>query len=371
MKTVLFLGFDNKIGLTYHFVDWATTLAEFADGALRIVFVTLNKQQNEGLHDRLTHVRSIDVITIDRVEDLDTLDFLGDVDVVHCHGFKQAARMLKLRRTRKQSFKTAITMHAFRHGSWLRPFYANLVSLLYANRIDAVNFLSHTSKDEFMKYNLFYKKSNRSFVFPLGCNTDEFLRDEPLDSLPFYDDLCQGGKNIIYLAEFSRRKQHIWLLKTVKSVLIGEGAALWLFGGGPEREKVIRYVGDNGLTDHVKLPGRVDRRFIPTILRHMNVAVCASKSENSPHAIMEPMFAGVPVVTLNIGTASYLIRDFSNGFVVRNRAEPDNFRRAVEFLLQNKDAAAAMGKNNQQAANQWLTWQAASRNAVNMYQSMS
>ena len=65
-----------------------------------------------------------------------------------------------------------------------------------------------------------------------------------------------------------------------------------LFGGDAgERKKIIRYINKNGLAQYVQMPGEVDRKYIPSILKQMDFAVCTSKSENSPHAIMEPMFA--------------------------------------------------------------------------------
>jgi len=292
------------------------------------------------------------------------------VDVVHCHGFTHVAKMLKIRRANKLKFKIIVTMHAFRHGAWYRPLYTNLVSFFY-NKVEAMHFLSHTSKDKFLRCNLIYNQSNRSFVFPLGCNETEFIKDEPIEDLDFYQELGESVKNIIYLAEFSRRKQHMWLLKTIRNVLVEENTCLWLFGGkGTETEKVVRYIKENALSRHVKLPGRVDRKYIPTILRRMDFAVCSSKSETFGHVIMEPMFAGIPVVTFNVGAAGHLIRDFGNGFVVRNKSERENFRRAVEFLLQNKDVAATMGKNNKEIAHQWLTWEAMCKNSVNMYLSI-
>ncbi len=368
MKTIVFLAFDNKTGLTYHFVDWALALNNKAGNKLKMIFVTLKNEQNTGLHKKLKENNSVNVIEIDSVDKLDKLECLKQADIVHCQGFRQAAGALKIKKASNLKYKTAITMHAFRHGCWYRPIYANLISLLYINKIDAINFLSHISKNEFIRYNPAYKRCNYSFVFPLGCNEDDFAQEEPIEELPFYDQLVKSKKNIVYLAEFSRRKQHLWLLKTIKDILIKEEVKLWLFGGdGGERVRIMRYISENGLTPNVKMPGRVDRKFIPSILKRMNLAVCTSKSETFGHVILEPMFAGIPVVTFDTGAAGFLIRDFSNGFVIGDKSEGENFRKAVEFLLKNKEAAETMGKNNRKTANQLLTWDITADNTINMY----
>ena len=367
MKTVLFLGFSNKIGLTYHFVDWVISLAEIANNKLKIILVTLKNEQNPGLHKKLRENCQLDVVTLNSLGELKSIESLTEADIVHCQGFKQVAKMLKIKRVNELRFKIIATIHAFRNGTWYKPIYTNLVSC-FCNKIDAIHFLSHASKDEFLQWNLLYNRSNSSFVFPLGCNEAEFLKDEHIEDLDFYKELSESKKNIVYLAEFTRGKQHKWLLKTIGDTLIKENACLWLFGGeSGEKKKVIEYINKKGLSQNVKLPGRVDRKYVPSLLKWMNFAVCTSKSETFGHVIMEPMFAGIPVVTFNIGTASYLIRDFTNGFVIKNKSEQENFKKAVEFLLRNKDAAEVMGRNNKEMANKWLTWEAMCNNSVNMY----
>jgi glycosyltransferase involved in cell wall biosynthesis len=102
----------------------------------------------------------------------------------------------------------------------------------------------------------------------------------------------------------------------------------------------------------------------------MELAVCVSKSETFGHVIVEPIFAGIPVVTFNIGAANYSIRDFTNGFVVKNKSERESFKAAVEFILRNKDAATTMRRNSRLFANQWLTWESTVRNMMDLYVSM-
>ena len=367
MKTVLFLGFDKNRGLTYHFVDWMVALRKAAGTRVNMVFATRKNEQHEGLHDRLKQHSSLDCRIVESIEDLDKTGILETVDVVHCHGFGHAASMLEIRKRKKLKYKIIVTIHAFRNLSRYRPIYANLMSY-YCNKIDVTHFLSHTAKNEFLRCNLMYNRSNRSFVFPLGCNETEFTGNESIEHLDFYQELAEGKNNIVYLASLYPGKQHLCLIKAIQDVLVKENARLWLFGHkGSTFEKVQRHIERNGLAQYVRVPGQVHREHIPAILKKMDLAVCSSKSENSPHAIMEPMFAGIPVVTFDVGTASYLIRDFSNGFVARNRSERVNFAKAVEFLLHNRESAAAMGRNNHEIAHRWLTWDVHCKNCVDMY----
>ncbi len=370
MKTLLFLGFDKDHGLTYHFADWIAGLDRAANNRMKIYFVTVAHEQNSGLHEKIKSLRHVQIEIIDSPDDIRNMKFLEEVDIVHCHGFRQISKILKIKKEYKLKFRIVTTMHSFKHGRWYRPLFTNLVSLFYLRRLDAVQFLSHSAKDEFMRYNLLFKNSVRLVVLPLGCNQEEFSKDVSLENLDFYGELSESRKNIIYLANFSKVKQHIKLINCVADILIKEEAKLWLFGEGTEKKEVQEYVKKRGLSRHVRFTGRVDRRYVPSILKKMDLAVCLSSSETFGHLIAEPLFAGIPVVTCDVGIANYLIRDFTTGFVVKKGAEKRNFGNAVGYLLENSDAASAMGKNGKLFAKQWMTWDVISQSAVDMYSSI-
>jgi glycosyltransferase involved in cell wall biosynthesis len=82
---------------------------------------------------------------------------------------------------------------------------------------------------------------------------------------------------------------------------------------------------------------------------------------------MEPMFAGIPILTFNVGTASSLVRDFTTGFVVKDKSEKESFVRKLEFLITNDDERTKMGRNAKQFANDWLTWHRTAENTISMW----
>jgi glycosyltransferase involved in cell wall biosynthesis len=331
-----------------------------------IIFITLNKEQYPGLHQELTKI-PVNTITIHNNADLEKLNIFNDVSIVHCQGIRQALIMQRIKKKKKFKFKIIITMHAFRHGSWYRPFYTNFVSLLCLNKIDFIHFLSQSSKTEFLKWNFAYKRSNASTIFPLGCKKDSFTFNIPIEHLDFYPELISNDKNIVYLADYIPRKNHIWLIKTLKTLLREKNARLWLFGKGPLEKAIKTLIKDNNLESHVFLPGRVDGRYIPGILKRMRLAVCVSKSETMGHAIIEPMFAGVPVVTFDVGIASSIIRDFTTGFIIKDESESENFKKAIEFLLSNDKVAKEMGQRAKQFAEKWLSWDITVHNCLDLY----
>lgn len=366
MKKVIFLAYDINLGLTLHFLDWVEALNRLGRGYIEFIFVTLDKEQNPGLLESLKNF-SANTIIINKNEDLEKLDIFYEADIVHCHGFRQFSVVQKIKKRKSLKFKVIITMHAFKHGSWYRPLYTNFVSSFYLNKIELIHFLSQASKNEFLHLNFFYKKSNNSTVFPLGCRKERFHSDVSIEHLSFFKELIDNRKKIIYLADFIPRKNHMWIVRTLKNLLVQENAKLFLFGKGPLFKKIKKFIKDNSLEKYVVLPGRVDGKYIPNILKKMDIAICASKSETMGHNIIEPMFAGLPVVTFDTGVASYVIRDYVTGFIIKNKSEGENFKRAILFLLKNDDLAKKMGENAKLFAYKWLTWEVTAQNCIELY----
>jgi spore coat protein SA len=102
----------------------------------------------------------------------------------------------------------------------------------------------------------------------------------------------------------------------------------------------------------------------------MQVSVCSSLSENSPHAIMEPLFAGVPVVTFDVGTASQLVSDFSRGFVLGKPRVPEEFARKVDIILGDPQFQRRMAEEAKRFVSQFFTWRECAQKSLAMYRTM-
>jgi glycosyltransferase involved in cell wall biosynthesis len=370
MKKIVFLGYDVNLGLTFYMVDWIETLNRLSNDRLKITVVTLNRSQYPGLLENLKKI-SVTSIFIDNNEDLEKLNIFQETDLVHCHGTRHALTVQKIRKRYNLSFKIIVTMHSFRHGYWYRPIFTNIVSTLCLNHVDMVHFVSQSSINEFLSCNFAFNRNSDTAVFPLGCRTDRFISSISIQHLNFYNKIAGTEKNIIYLADLIPRKNHIWLIKTLKDLLIEEDARLWLFGQSSQETRIKKFIKANNLDNYVYLPGRVDGKYIPAILKEMDVAICISKSETMGYNILEPMFAGIPVVTFDVGIASSVIRDFVTGFIIKDKSDSRNFKRAIKFILRNKNSAAQMGKNGKLFAEQWLSWEVTARNCLDLYLSMS
>jgi glycosyltransferase involved in cell wall biosynthesis len=354
--------------------DWLAALTDQAGGEFEIVGLSEPEEQEPGLFDRLRARGVTNLQVVQSLADPVAVGLLSQAAVVHCHGFRQLAELHQLRRRTGASFRCALSIHYFRNGTmWQVPF-VNYVSVNLLNKAaHTLHFLSTRSHAEFNSANLLLRRTLPYHIFPLGCDESEFSSDGPADqpqAWRYLAALTAGRPNVVYLANFTRSKRHRWLVEAVATLLLRRNAVLWLFGDGPELPRIQEYVQERSLGDHVILPGRVQRRYIPWLLSHMQVAVCPSLSENSPHAIMEPLFAGVPVVTFDVGTASQLVSDFSRGFVLGEPRVQKEFARKVDIILGDPQLWRRMAEEAKRFVTQFYTWRVCAVNSLAMYRTM-
>jgi glycosyltransferase involved in cell wall biosynthesis len=371
---IVFLGYDRSHGLLYHLADWLAALASEAGDEFEIVGLSEPGEQEPGLLTRLRSCRGLHLQIVESLSDPSAADTLSRAALVHCHGFRQLAQLNRLRRTLQASYRCVLSVHNFRNGTPLRVPFTNYVSAAILNKgVQMIHFLSMRSYAEFTHANFMLKRALPYHIFPLGCNATEFSASSQQVPPPEWEHmaaLTAGRANIVYLANFSRGKKHRWLLDALAASLSRRNAILWLLGDGPERQGILRQVKKRGLSNCVICPGRVQRRYVPWILSRMQVAVCPSLSENSPHSIMEPLFAGVPVVTFDVGTASQLVSDFSRGFVLGKPRVQKEFARKVDVILGDPCLQRRMAEEAKRLATQFYTWRTCAANSLAMYRSM-
>jgi glycosyltransferase involved in cell wall biosynthesis len=95
-----------------------------------------------------------------------------------------------------------------------------------------------------------------------------------------------------------------------------DGARLILVGDGPERASLERRVSELGLVDRVQFLGSLPREDALRYLAGARAALLSSAWENLPHAAVEALAVGTPVVSTNVGGVPEVVRDGENGLLV-------------------------------------------------------
>jgi glycosyltransferase involved in cell wall biosynthesis len=93
-------------------------------------------------------------------------------------------------------------------------------------------------------------------------------------------------------------------------------ARLVVIGDGPEREALTDLIARAGVDGRVVLKGAVPRSEANTWLRAADAALLSSAWENLPHAAVEAIGAGTPVVATAVGGVPEVVEANVNGLLV-------------------------------------------------------
>ena len=93
-------------------------------------------------------------------------------------------------------------------------------------------------------------------------------------------------------------------------------AGLVIVGDGPERTRLEGLVRDRQLVDRVYFAGQRSKQETSALMAACDLFVLNSTYEGFPHAVLEAMCAGLPVVATAVGGTPELVRDGENGLLI-------------------------------------------------------
>ena len=117
----------------------------------------------------------------------------------------------------------------------------------------------------------------------------------------------------VFVGRLTHQKALPVLLEAIAAV---EGARLELVGSGADRGALEATVAALGLGDRVRFVGALPRDQVLARLAGARAAVLSSAWENLPHAAVEALSVGTPVVSTAVGGVPEVVRDGENGLLV-------------------------------------------------------
>jgi glycosyltransferase involved in cell wall biosynthesis len=118
-----------------------------------------------------------------------------------------------------------------------------------------------------------------------------------------------------FVGSLSTRKRPELLLDALARIP-SERWRLELVGDGPERAELESRVTASGLDGRVSFHGAQPRQAVLAHLAGARAAVLSSAWENLPHAAVEALAVGTPVVSTNVGGVPEVVHDGENGLLV-------------------------------------------------------
>lgn len=178
-------------------------------------------------------------------------------------------------------------------------------------------------------------------VLPNGIEVDAWRPHGPRP-----DD---GVVRIATAMRLAARKRPLPLMHVMRRVRdlvpAGTRARLEVYGDGPDRAKVERYIAEHGLGDWVTLAGRVTRDELKTRYAAADLYVSPARLESFGIAALEARTAGLPVVSRIGSGVGEFVHDGVNGLLA---ADDEGVAAALARLVADGDLRASMRAHNLQ-----------------------
>lgn len=151
--------------------------------------------------------------------------------------------------------------------------------------------------------------------------------------------------DLICLGDLSSRKRVGLALQAVALVSdVRRDFRLRLVGDGPERVALEKMANDLGISDIVCFEGYKQKDEVAEILAAAHCLLFPSRFDVWGLVLVEAMAAGIPcIASFRAGATEDLIQDEVTGFAV-DFEDPRKVANRIEWMLDNRDAALAMGE---------------------------
>jgi len=158
-------------------------------------------------------------------------------------------------------------------------------------------------------------------------NTRLFVVPNPAP--PVREDTTTERHGLVFAGRLTRQKaMHV----TLDALAHVPAAHLTVIGDGPDRDRLERHANRLGLNGRVRFVGSLPREQVLDALAGAEAAVLSSDWENFPHAAVESLAVGTPLVATAVGGVGEIVVDGVNGLLVPP-GNADKFGHALERLL--------------------------------------
>lgn len=262
------------------------------------------------------------------------------IDIIHLHGV-WAEAILGFFLQNILRIPVVLTIHGSIRGgfSYLLPFPYK--------KIDLIIVVSSDIKMELRSLSI---PSNKIVTISSGIATDIFntILENPNNQVLLFVGRMRPMKGLeqLLLAIPHLRKQH-------------KGIVLYVVGEGPSLSKCKKLSSKLELDNTVKFLGRKDHTQMGKIYKSANIFVMPSiytnhEVEGTPTALLEAMYAGLPVVAFGVGGIREVVKNGVNGYIVKEK-DISSLVRAISRILKSKKLMQKMGKESSRIAKEF-TW---------------
>ena len=201
---------------------------------------------------------------------------------------------------------------------------------------DTLLVMNSTDYEIAKKYSLY--KKNLYSIDGMGINALKFpfSTEENKSYLREKYNIPKDDFLLIYVAEFSKRKNQLFLIDSIKS-LISEGynnVKLLLIGDGILLNNMKEYSKTLGIENNIIFKGYIKEVY--DYYQISDICVSSSRIEGLPFNLMEAMSTGLPVIASKIKGHIDLVDPEENGFLYEYN-NINEFCKHVKILYNDRD----------------------------------
>ena len=127
------------------------------------------------------------------------------------------------------------------------------------------------------------------------------------------EELDMDGNTLVFAGRLGPQKALGVALAALEAL---PDVALTVAGDGPERAALEARAAEPSLRRRVRFLGSVPRDTVLRLFRAADASVLPSAWENFPHAVVESLAVGCPVIATAVGGVPEVVRDEENGLLV-------------------------------------------------------
>ena len=215
------------------------------------------------------------------------------------------------------------------HVITLSPDQTKLIEARYAKSTDQITFIGNGVGESFLKIG----EQARTFHTPL---------------------------RLLFVGRLAKQKRPERLVEAM--VLIKAPVTLTIVGEGEERQKLEKYVTENGL-NNVVFQGSLFGNDLIDAYKDADIFVLPSDKEGMPLVVLEAMATGLPIVGSDVLGIAELVGGV--GVLVSNPS-PETFAKAIENILRNPGQLDGLSKVSYEKAREF-SWRLLVNKLVRVY----
>jgi glycosyltransferase EpsD len=264
----------------------------------------------------------------------------GNFALIHCHTpVASVLTRLASKTSRKNGTKllySAHGFHFFKGAPWLNWLLYYPIELYLSKMTDAIVCVNYED------FNRIKRKGSKTCDYYLvagnGVNKNKFFKVEQFEkeSIRHKNNIDLNAFVIVYSAEFSKRKNHHFIIKAIRdNIKRLDNNIKFLFAGKGETEVQLKdMVKRYKLEDKIQFLGF--RSDIDQVYKMADIGISSSKQEGQANNVIEEMMCGLPVIATMIRGHNEAINDEQNGFLI-TQGNASQFIDLILLLKNNKE----------------------------------